>query len=119
MKKKISILLVFALVLSFAVFTGCGASSDSGEASPKNVVIKPSPDKYTWYVKNYVGLNLASVGYYSMGGDIRDEYGEGTVKIVPVTEDGSFIDAEKEEELRAGYGIPAGIRYTKRMFRTV
>lgn len=27
--------------------------------------------------------------------------------------------AEKEEELRAGHGIPAGIRYTKRMFRTV
>lgn len=64
-----------------------------------DVEIKESPDKYTWYVNNYVGQNLASFGYTSMGGDRMDEYGEGLLKIIPVTEDGSYINIEKDKEL--------------------
>ena len=51
-------------------------------AEEKIVAIKDSPDKYTWYVKNYVGMNAASVGYTSLGGDRRDSYGAGTLKVV-------------------------------------
>ena len=36
------------------------------------VTIKTSPDKYTWYIKDYVGKNVASFGYTSMGGHRMD-----------------------------------------------
>lgn len=42
---------------------------------------KPSPDKYTCYIRNYVGKNLASVGYQSLGGEYRDAYGAGSVRL--------------------------------------
>lgn len=62
--------------------------------------IKPSPDKYTWYIADYVGRNLASCGYVSMGGDLMHKYGEGLIELVIVADDGSFVDPEDTEELR-------------------
>ena len=44
-----------------------------------SVTIKQSPDKYTWYIRNYVGKNCASFGYTSMGGDRMDHYGAGYI----------------------------------------
>ncbi len=38
------------------------------------VAVKASPDKYTWYMRNYVDKNVASFGYASWGGDRMDEY---------------------------------------------
>jgi hypothetical protein len=58
--------------------------------------IKPDPDKYTSYVKDYVGRNLASCGYISWGGELRDEYGESNIKLIIVTNDGSYIDLGDE-----------------------
>ena len=62
--------------------------------------IKPSPDKYTWYIADYVGRNLASCGYTSMGGDLMHKYGEGIIELVIVADDGSFIDPEDTEALK-------------------
>ncbi|MGN0180489.1 MAG: hypothetical protein ACI4DY_13785 [Monoglobaceae bacterium] len=62
--------------------------------------INTSPDKYTWYVKDYVGQNLASFGYTSMGGERRDKYGDGTIKLVINTSDGSYIDINNKDELK-------------------
>ncbi len=59
--------------------------------------INPSADKYTYYIRDYVGRNLASCGYISMGGDFRDEYGDSTIRLNIVTDDGSFIDLAQEE----------------------
>lgn len=59
-----------------------------------------SPDKYTWYISDYTGRNLASSGYNSLGGDFRSKYGDGSLKIVIITDDGSFVDTENEDELR-------------------
>ena len=74
--------------------------SDEGfDDSFDDVEIKESPDKYTWYVNNYVGQNLASFGYTSMGGDRMDEYGSGLLKIVPIADDGSYINIEKDDKL--------------------
>ena len=64
------------------------------------VTIKASPDKYTWYVKDYVGRNLANIGYTSMGGDRRDRYGDGTIELVLITNDGSYIDIDDEENMK-------------------
>lgn len=62
--------------------------------------IDPSPDKYTYYIQNYVGKNLASVGYQSLGGDYRDEYGSGSVELVLSSEDGSYIDTSDSSLLK-------------------
>ncbi len=62
--------------------------------------IKPSPDKYTWYIADYVGRNLASCGYTSMGGDLMHKYGEGIIELIIVADDGSFVDSEDTEALK-------------------
>ena len=65
--------------------------------------IEPSPDKYTWHIKSYVGKNLATFGYTSIGEDRMDEYGHARVKFVLVTDDGSLIDPTDEEALKQYY----------------
>lgn len=62
--------------------------------------IQPSPDKYTRYIGDYVGRNLADCGYISLGGDLMDTYGAAYIKIIIVAEDGSFIDPENAELLK-------------------
>ena len=37
----------------------------SNDSAAQLVEIKPSEDRYNMYIKNYVGKNLASIGYYS------------------------------------------------------
>ena len=72
----------------------------SEETSLGLTEITPSPDKYTWYIRDYSGRNLASCGYLSMGGDRMDHYGAGYIKFVIVSDDGSFIDPEDTELLK-------------------
>lgn len=87
--------------------TLAAAFADSAEASEllstakqhRRVSITPSPDKYTYFIQDYVGLNLSSIGYTSMGGDRLDRYGAGLLKIYPITLDGTYIDIEDEDTL--------------------
>lgn len=65
-----------------------------------SVTIKQSPDKYTWYIKNYVGKNCASFGYTSLGGKRMDHYGAGYIELVLVTSDGAYIDIETDDDLK-------------------
>ena len=61
--------------------------------------INPSPDKSTQYIKDYVGRNLASIGYTGLDGNWHVEY-NGTfnaLDVVVITDDGSFIDPEDKE----------------------
>ena len=80
---------------------------DSGtkDEIPKHeeVTIKTSPDKYTWYVKDYVGKNLASFGYTSIGGKRMDHYGDGYVELALINQSGKYIDIENEDELKEYY----------------
>lgn len=62
--------------------------------------IKPSSDKYTWYIADYVGRNLASCGYTSMGGDLMHKYGAGIIELIIVADDGSYVDPEDAEALK-------------------
>ena len=67
------------------------------ETSNKGMTkINVSPDKYTCYVKDYVGRNLAGCGYISMLGDFRDKYGSGNLKMIIVTNDGSYVDFDSD-----------------------
>ena len=68
--------------------------------SHKTEAILPSPDKYTWYVRDYVGRNAASFGYTSLGGDRLERYGSGYLEFVFVSEDGRYVDIDDEDVLK-------------------
>lgn len=59
---------------------------------PSLTPVTPSPDKYTYYIRDYVGKNLRSIGYESLGGDYLDEYGDGHIQLDIITDDGSYAD---------------------------
>ena len=91
---------------------GCSSGGGAGSA-PKGestgqavthqpVEVKASPDKYTWYIKDYVGMNAASVGYTALDGSRRDAYGAGNIKIVYLTEDGTYLDYDLKSEEEDG-----------------
>lgn len=110
---RIGLLITGALGLALVGCGGQGAvprpsgeieSGQSEQIAQQPVAIKSSPDKYTWYIKNYVGMNAASVGYTSMGGDRRDSYGAGTLKIVFRASDGAYLDIDDDESLK-GYRV--------------
>lgn len=73
-------------------------SEPEGEHVP--IVIMPSPDKYTWYIKDYVGKNAASFGYTSFSEERMDRYGSAVIELVFVTEDGRYIDITDEDLLK-------------------
>ncbi|HCT17267.1 MAG TPA: hypothetical protein DIW36_07825, partial [Ruminococcaceae bacterium] len=66
--------------------------------------INPSPNKYTRYIEDYRGRNLASCGYTSVGGNIMDTYGEAYIKLVVVSETGEFVDPGNKDVLK-GYVV--------------
>lgn len=68
------------------------ASSKDGDFQHTPVTVKRSPDKYTWYIQDYVGRNAASIGYASLGGDRLERYGAGVLEFIFVTEDGTYLD---------------------------
>lgn len=74
-------------------------------ATPVNAAttekIKESPDKYTQYIRDYTGKNLANVGYTALGRFRADMYGNSWVKLTPVTKTGKYIDATDEELLKS------------------
>ncbi len=77
-----------------------GGTAAAGGFSHTPVTIKQSPDKYTWYIQDYVGRNAASIGYTSLGGDRLERCGAGVLKFIFVTEDGAYLDDEDESVLK-------------------
>ncbi len=110
MKRTLAMLLAAMMVLSLSA---CGADSttelphdndpsidSTSNSSNTPIAIKESPNKYTWYIKDYVGKNCASLGYASLGGDRLDPYGAGLVELIFVSADGSYIDIESDDVLK-------------------
>lgn len=81
-----------------------GGSTETAESSTTeestNTTVKSSPDKYTWYVKNYVGDNAASIGYEGLDGQRYDTYGASALEVVYVADDGTFLDPGDDELLQ-------------------
>ena len=73
------------------------------DIGPAMTPIDPAPDRYTWYIRDYVGRNLAAFGYTSWGGNRMDAYGEARVRLVLVAEDGTLVDPQDENQLRQYY----------------
>ena len=85
------------------VFLSAAPVGESADP-PQFTQIRQSPDKYTQYIRDYRGQNLASVGYTSLGGQKMDSYGSGYLQLNIAAEDGSFVDPEDEEQM-AGYVV--------------
>ena len=60
MKKIFTLVLITVMLISTSA---CGSNRDNNienntsKTESSAVTIKPSPDKYTWYINNYVGKN--------------------------------------------------------------
>lgn len=101
-------LAIIGLASSLALaISGCSAPAQTGSTVAQNeaqktessapVKIKSSDDPHIQYVKNYVGMNARQVGYTALDEMRHDRYGDGTLKIVFVTPDGSHIDLGSDE----------------------
>lgn len=88
------------IIASMVLAVGCTAIISPVYAAHQPVAINPSPDKYTYYVKDYIGMRLSEVGYVSLGGDLRDQYGIESVLLTLINDDGTYIDLEDEESLK-------------------
>lgn len=116
MKKTIALLLAALMLLFLAA---CDADKPQLEETqpsatrPQNTApaatdgeeIQSSPDKYTWYIKNYVGKNAASFGYTSLGADRLEAYGSGYVKLILLTPNGEYVDIHDKDALKNWYVI--------------
>lgn len=106
--KKRFLAIVLVGVLCATLLMGCdsilrkiGKVVEEGQEAQQEVDVKPSPDKYTWYIKNYVGKNCASIGERSALGDYRvDKYGAGYLYLLFVSENGEYIDNSSDEILK-------------------
>lgn len=67
------------------------------------VSINVSPDKYTWYIKDYVGKNCATIGYTGISGNRYDHYGDTTITLNLIADDGNYVNADDEEALKKYY----------------
>lgn len=109
MKNKITKLMLLGVLL-----TGCSTAtgtnsnkndevskdSDVSESSNSSTreKIKESPDKYTWYIKDYTGRNASQACTWRLGGNCMDDYGDSHVTMVFITEDGSAVTDENISE---------------------
>jgi hypothetical protein len=62
---------------------------ESGNKRPAKT--KPSTDKSTWFIKDYVGRNASDSCSFRINGDCMEDYGASTLTIKFVTEDGSKV----------------------------
>ena len=62
--------------------------------------IKTAADRRTYYIRDYVGKNVANVGYTSLGGTRNDKYGAAYIQFVFVTDDGVYIDPSDEDQMK-------------------
>ena len=103
--------------------TSATLEKKTANGSPKEthipVAITPSPDKYTWYIKDYVGKNCATIGYTGISGNRYDYYGDTTIKLNLIADGGSFIDANDDEELKKYYVTGQSIEPNTEMKLTI
>lgn len=101
-KNTVALALAASLALSVAACSGntAPAVDDAPQEQPAGTSITQSPDKYTWYIKDYVGMNAASVGYEAIDGFRHDAYGSGNIKLVFVAADGTYVDPGNDDQLK-------------------
>lgn len=121
MKKIFAIFFCFVLVLGFA---GCGRAQPNGtptssvrdsseiaqelEGTPAQPThTNPPEDRYTKYVKDYVGRNASDVGTLRLSGKYMDSYGAANILIVFITENGEAVTEDNIANYRVTSQNPA------------
>lgn len=75
------------------------ASRELGMHFP--VAQKPSPDKYTWYIRDYVGKNVATIVALRDSKKLIDRsYLGGGLLIEWLTTDGAFLNIDDPEQIK-------------------
>lgn len=97
MKKLISILLAIVICAALAACNGTNGTEKATTVHTP-MATKTSPDKYTYYLKDYVGRNCASFGF-GWGSQIGEKYGSGTIYFNIITNDGSYVDVNDKNSL--------------------
>lgn len=95
MKKIISLFFVVLLTLSLIA---CSGGYDPSKHQREEV--KVSQDRTIAYVEDFVGLTLDQVGYDNLLGQRATKVGEGILKLVITSTDGTSIDISDEENLK-------------------
>lgn len=86
--------------ISVETVPGAAETEPLPETEPHDFVeISISPDKYTWYMKDYYGKNLASFGYTAMGGFRADHYGDGYMRFAFLTPNGEYVDIQDQNDM--------------------
>ena len=65
----------------------------------ENTITNGDEGIYTYQIRNYIGKNVASIGEKSRNYQV-DEYGNGELKLIFVTEDGMIISSNDEEQMK-------------------
>ncbi len=78
---------------------------ESGEEEPEETAEDDS-DRYNKTIDDYVGKNAATIGYVSVDGEVRDEYGDASIVISFISADGMYLDPENEDQME-GYIVTA------------
>lgn len=65
---------------------------------PNIIAISPTQDRRTYHIRDYMGRNAASVGFYN-GNKRYETYGPGKIEIVFSTKDGTYLDTSKNNLL--------------------
>lgn len=86
--------------ISDSTLDNISESTTESNTMSVTAAIEISPDKYTKYIKNYVGKNCATIGYTALNGKRMDRYGNGYMQLVFVTSDGSYLDIESDDILK-------------------
>ena len=73
--------------------------ADPNPSAPSITAINMSTDRRTYFLRNYVGRNAASIGTTSSSKRV-DIYGHGEVRIVFTTVDGTYLDTTSIAMLR-------------------
>lgn len=103
-KKIPTILSAIAICAALSACSGTDDTSNAGEINipKKKIVLETSPpDKYTYYLKDYVGRNCASLGSIWGKQVIDYSYGPGCIRLNLVSDDGSYIDISNESILKS------------------
>jgi hypothetical protein len=103
-KILITLGVIIALILisggAVAVYNAGKKSNDVKTSEMHEVVnkrpakTKPSTDKSTWFIKDYVGRNASDSCSYRLNSECMEDYGDATLTIKFVTEDGSKVSKE-------------------------
>ena len=105
----IALALVMLLVGCTSATSTDGGASGNSTSSQEPVQIKVSDDKHVFYVRNYVGLNCANIGYTTIRGERLDDYDNGRyLQIIFVAPDGTYLDIlDEDQEVLQQYKVSA------------